>query len=475
MGRQSASYLRGPKGKKAEDGPVEALASEDTPPLAPSPSPLIIDKSNWQGFCDIESDPAYFSVILRDMGVKGVAVREVFTLDPEDLQASLPQPIHGLILLFHYREFGNADQPSECPANVWFANQLPAQNSCATLAMINILMNTPDVSTGEHLDQFKAFTRDLTPFQRGEALASFDFVKRIHNSFAKKMDILESDKHLAYKVAKAQRLKAQSSPPLTKKRTKSRRASADSSHTNDSAEFYEQTGHHFIAFVPIGNQVWKLDGLDAQPTSVGTFTPSPEAHPATFPDPPPPSPSSWLSVASATIATLMSRSNGDDDYGIIALTPSPLVDLRKRFCTTYNALTLLDTHIRNVDHDWNLSRLPSVHHAPEPHALGISPADLLRYPAPPDAAPPAPQEYSATATTDTVAQRYQHMVHQLHDLGAQIAAEVQAEADDEAKALQRRFDGGPAIQTWLAMLAENGHLERHLHRFMPLGGRARKK
>src|SRR4051794_39834329 len=40
-------------------------------PSPPGQAAIDVDKENWQGFCDIESDPAYFSVILREMGVQG--------------------------------------------------------------------------------------------------------------------------------------------------------------------------------------------------------------------------------------------------------------------------------------------------------------------------------------------------------------------------------------------------------------------
>jgi ubiquitin carboxyl-terminal hydrolase L5 len=45
--------------------------------------------------------------------------------------------------------------------------------------------------------------------------------------------------------------------------------------------------------------------------------------------------------------------------------------------------------------------------------------------------------------------------------------EMQVEAQEDAKATQRRYDSGPAIKKWLEMLAENGYLEKNLERFMP--------
>lgn len=384
------------------------------------------------------------------MGVEDVTVREVFTMDPDYLLDSLPQPIHGLILLFHYREFGNADQPSECPADVWFANQLPAQNSCATLAMLNILMNSPDVVFGEHLDQFKDFTRDFTPFQRGEALASFDFVKRIHNSFAKRMDILESDKYLSYKVKKAQRLNQQekaANPTNTAATATSRRGSADSTTTNDSAASHEENAHHYIAFVPVGTEVWKLDGLDAQPTSMGTFDVDKGE--------------TWLSAVSDTIGALMAV--GDDDYGVIAVSQSPLRALRHRACLTTNIVSHVEKRLASLAPDWRAFLPSDAHEPPCPRLLGID-AHLTSH--------PVPEVLMATIEAEVLPallDRRARLVKELDQLAMSILKEVQDEADEDQKATQRRFDCGPVIKKWLEMLAENGHLERNLERFMPVG------
>ena len=53
------------------------------------------------------------------------------------------------------------------------------------MALINIVNNIPDIDLGEHLRAFKDFTKDFTPALRGIEIANFDFVKRIHNSFAR--------------------------------------------------------------------------------------------------------------------------------------------------------------------------------------------------------------------------------------------------------------------------------------------------
>ena len=38
-----------------------------------------------------------------------------------------------------------------------------------------------------------------------------------------------------------------------------------------SEEDESESGFHFIAFVPIGSQLWKLDGLERQPVCLGNY------------------------------------------------------------------------------------------------------------------------------------------------------------------------------------------------------------
>lgn len=45
--------------------------------------------------------------------------------------------------------------------------------------------NIPNIELGDNLRGFKDFTADFSPALRGDAIANFDFVKQIHNSFAR--------------------------------------------------------------------------------------------------------------------------------------------------------------------------------------------------------------------------------------------------------------------------------------------------
>lgn len=58
-------------------------------------------------------------------------------------------------------------------------------NACASVALLNIVNNIPSIDLGENLRQFKQFTRNFTPALRGDAIGNFEFVKQIHNTFAR--------------------------------------------------------------------------------------------------------------------------------------------------------------------------------------------------------------------------------------------------------------------------------------------------
>ncbi|KAL8874127.1 MAG: hypothetical protein Q9174_000497 [Haloplaca sp. 1 TL-2023] len=166
----------------SQDNPL-GTPFPNTLPSDPSASVTVEDRQRWKGFCEIESEPAFFNVMLRDFGVKGVRVHEVISLDHEML-AFLPQPVYGLIFLFKWRAEDPDHQESTCPDNIWFANQT-VKDACASVALLNIVNNVPNLQLGEHLERFKSFTADFTPHLRGDAVGNFDFIKNVHNSFAR--------------------------------------------------------------------------------------------------------------------------------------------------------------------------------------------------------------------------------------------------------------------------------------------------
>ncbi|GAB7331666.1 hypothetical protein MBLNU13_g03655t1 [Cladosporium sp. NU13] len=184
------------------------------------------DRNTWPGWVEMESEPAFFNAMLKDMGVRGVKTSEVWSLDDNDL-AILPQPVHALIFLFRYRETDKDDLVAEFPANVWYAEQVP-DFACATVALLNIVNNIPGLEMGKDLRNFKDFTMDMSPRLRGEAIDEFTFVKKIHNSFAREADILQADMHLKEKAAKARKRQAVAKALKTKAANAARKAMSNS-------------------------------------------------------------------------------------------------------------------------------------------------------------------------------------------------------------------------------------------------------
>lgn len=118
-------------------------------------------------------------------------------------------------------------------------------------------MNIPEIDLGEDLKQFKEETRHLKPAYRGRKLDQNGHIRALHNSFARRMDILNADLSLSNDVEAKK-----------KKRKMSKRAAKSRLKQNEDMSF------HFIAFVPVRGVVWRLDGMQRQPVSLGTrYTP----------------------------------------------------------------------------------------------------------------------------------------------------------------------------------------------------------
>lgn len=178
-------------------------------------------------WCTIESDPGVFTEMIHKFGVTNVQMAEV--IDMDDLKNF--SPTYGLVFLFKYKEEKDPRPVTPSAPGVFFAQQV-ISNACATQAIINILLNRPDVALGAELEQYRDFASALPSDVRGLTLGQMDSIRNIHNSFNRPEPfVMES------------------------------RAA-----TKDDDVF------HFIAYVPVGGQVWELDGLKAGPILLGDCT-----------------------------------------------------------------------------------------------------------------------------------------------------------------------------------------------------------
>ncbi|KAJ5537939.1 hypothetical protein N7494_007418 [Penicillium frequentans] len=357
-------------------------------------------KDSWNGFCEIESEPALFNVMLREFGVKGVKVQEVVSLE-EEMMAFLNKPIYGLIFLFRWQEDDTDRQEISCPDGLWFANQT-AINACASVALLNIVNNIPDIDLGENLERFKEFTKSFTPALRGDAINNFEFVKKIHNSFARKMDILNADLQLKSEATSKKRYQGQDTG-------------------NSDATF------HFIAFMPAMGQVWKFDGLERQPQSLGEC-----------------SEDDWLELARPNIAERMAAYEEEQiEFSMLGVVRDPLHDLIQQLAVNVRGLEILNAQLTSpatpVLPDAMLSELTETVLGPDP-SYGLSREDI-------DAAGISEISSSEFATE---LRRLRDMQRQLR---GRIREEQQIQRSDEDHATGRRYDYGPAVRTWLRFLA----------------------
>ncbi|THH09452.1 hypothetical protein EW145_g2014 [Phellinidium pouzarii] len=189
------------------------------------------DESNgWQL---TESDPGVFTELLKTLGVK-LVVDDLYSLDTETL--STLQPIHALIFLFKWvsnqdeRGGGSGTYDDAFPG--FFAHQV-VNNACATLAVLNALLNIPALKTGPELQDLLSFTTGMDAQTRGLAITSSGFLREAHNAL---------------------------SPPSA--------ISLDGLHVPKTSE----EAYHFVVYLPVAGSVYELDGLKRSPVRHGAHS-----------------------------------------------------------------------------------------------------------------------------------------------------------------------------------------------------------
>ncbi|KAF4971981.1 hypothetical protein FZEAL_9699 [Fusarium zealandicum] len=389
------------------------------------------DVQDWEGWVELESEPAFFNIILRDLGVQNVKAQEIFTID-EDSLALLPQPVYGLIFLFQYLPGHDEENEDQGSSDVWFANQT-TDNACATVAMLNIVMNAEGVDLGDKLQGFKESTQHLNTALRGYQLSKNSFIRTIHNSFTRRMDHLNADLCLENEVSDAQSNKAKKRSAPKKGRRTARKSKAKSDY-----------GFHFIAYVPAGGYVWELDGLQSRPHRLDIV---PEGD--------------WTDVARPQIeGRMLQYEDSQLSFNLLALCQSPLAAHSQAVARAAASLHYLDTHMQSCPTFTNLV-------SAEPKPLNVEDEARLsefKLGAPDILNQPIPEILldkikKPGLDTQSAYELRQDLVVEVKAAMGDYRAELMSIADDEQRVSGRKKDYGPALHTWMKKLAEKGVLE----------------
>uniref|UniRef100_A0A3Q0SNP2 ubiquitinyl hydrolase 1 n=1 Tax=Amphilophus citrinellus TaxID=61819 RepID=A0A3Q0SNP2_AMPCI len=196
-----------------------------------------------KGWLELESDPGEdnTSLCVYSVGVKGVQVEEIY-----DLQSKCQSPVYGFIFLFKWIEERRSrrkvntlvDETSvideEIVNDMFFAHQL-IPNSCATHALLSVLLNCSGVELGTTLSRMKAFTKGFSPESKGYAIGNAPELARAHNSHAR-----PEPRHLPEKQ-------------------------------NGISAVRTMEAFHFVSYVPIKDRLFELDGLKAYPIDHGPW------------------------------------------------------------------------------------------------------------------------------------------------------------------------------------------------------------
>ena len=323
-------------------------------------------------------------------------------------------------------------------------------------------MNVPDLELDRELEQFKVFTKELSPVSKGDAIANFDHVRRIHNSFSRDIDMLNVDSLLREKNAKLQKkqktaaanaskaakaaekaanraeTEASKSANGTRRSNPSRRA-----RTSKPAEITESDtaydAFHFIAYMPIDDELWKLDGMDSFPQTLGK----------------PQRGEDWLAMIQTELLTKMLQyQEGQIEFGLMAVIKDPITSDRNQLAQNIKTLRQVERQLNSVSPSWKEATTST-----EDTILGmsveygVSDQDIETA-----TLPPSIREKLSAECPTSLMQFWQETITAQAGCRAAIRDQMQSSDSDATKAMHRRFDYGAFVDGWLNALAEEDAL-----------------
>lgn len=331
-------------------------------------------------------------------------------------------------------------------------------NGCATLALLNILMNKPDVNLGSDLTAFKATTASLAPPLRGWLLDENPVLRQKHNAYARCLEHLNADLFLSNEHEDCggwpdEDVKKKTSPTSTSTKKRSRKPTTAAATSRKRRRAATEDACHYKAFVFSGGQVWVLDGLEDRPTSCGPATPE-----------------TWMLVALDAIQAKVLDAAGADDMrvNILAVCSAPTAALRTELRASVRTLSRMRASLApgtrpprrdgrlylDDDGDDDDYRLGDA--ALEPYGLTLA---QLRE----DDDDDENRNGKETTAADADDEARRAAVAALELEQARIQSEYRQEvgqtAHEEEQCSGRKKDYGQVVHRWVRKIAERGSLQ----------------
>ncbi|KAK6952624.1 hypothetical protein Daesc_004914 [Daldinia eschscholtzii] len=314
------------------------------------------------------------------------------------------------------------DERKEYGGWVELESEPTTANACATVALMNIIMNAQDANLGVELQKFKNSTKELPPPHRGYSLDKNDFIRSVHNSVARRIDLLSEDLCLDNKYEESIQVKKRRTQKRSNRAPRQKRA---------------ETNYHYIAYVPVNGQVWELDGFQTKPLCLGPIS------------------GSWIDTASTAIQERMMRNSEFSSYSLLAICQSPLDTLSKELATSLACSHALH-ELYKGNTKWTV---------PDPFAAfpasHLAQRNLTHEYISSSVEPPA--SYTSRTShpdfnADDALKLAQELRTEQDSLDAQYVAEL-ATVDEAVDIIRgRQRDYTPAIHHWVRALAEKGVL-----------------
>ncbi|KAG6006082.1 hypothetical protein E4U21_007379 [Claviceps maximensis] len=307
-------------------------------------------------------------------------------------------------------------------------------NACATVALLNIIMNAPDIELGQQLADFKEATKDLDTFLRGHSISCNSFIRSIHNSFTRRMDHLNADLCLENDYTDASSRVTKKKPAAGKVRqrgAKRKRASLE-------------YGYHFIAYVPCEGLVWELDGLRSNPHEIGPINGN-----------------DWTTIAKPQIEARMLQYEGSQlSFNLLAVCRNSSSHLSKVIATMVAALHAIDSRMKDNAVFVNMTSadepLLSMDNEAQLAEFNICKEDID------NAKLPTRIEtalFSSEWQADEVYDIYQSLRVQLKSAMNESRAELCSADEENRRVKNRKRDYSGALHCWAKKLAEKGVLQ----------------